>query len=271
MKLSCTSSMVPGKTLTEKSKRLKEWGYDGIGIFVEYEEWHGDLHDEIVSLEENTGIIPCEFCFSSPLYGHLMDDDAVVRLKAREMYKKAAEICAQIGAVTELEYELGPQDPLPLFNPYAKMSKNQEVDFLEMYEDIASVTEGSEGYVLIEPINRYEAPFLNNVDHCIEVLEKMKMKSIGLLLDVFHLSIEENNIAEKIIQAGALTKYVHLGDNNRLMPGYGHIDWKEIITSLSKVGFNGFMSLECSLSGDPEETLPKTAEFLKNVMEGVEK
>lgn len=271
MKLSCTSSMVPGATLTEKAQNLKKWGYDGIGVFVDLEDWNEDLHAEVLSLEKNTGVHPCEFCFGGPIYGHLMSmDQPDLRKACKEMYTKAAQVCAELGgAVTELEYTLGPQDPLPLFEPYAKMSPEHEAEFVEIFKSIAAPVEGTDSYVLLEPCNRYETPYLNNVDDSLDVVKKTGMQNTGLLLDMFHLSIEEADIPAKIRQAGKYVKYVHLGDNNRLMPGHGRTDWKAIVQALRDIGFDGYMSLECCTSGDPAVTLPETAKFMKKLIEEV--
>mgnify|MGYP000189479255 CR=1 FL=1 len=102
MKISCTSTMIPRNNLTKKAEKLKKWGFDGIGVFVDYESWNEDLHQELLKLEERTGIVPCEFAFGDSLYGHLMDADSDIRRRAREMYKLAASICGELGADTAL-------------------------------------------------------------------------------------------------------------------------------------------------------------------------
>ena len=100
--------MVPGKSLTAQAENLKRWGYDGIAVFIDYELWNEQLYEEIRNLQNRTGIVPCEFAFSDEIYGHLMDEDPQLRKASREMYKKAAEVCGEIGAVTELEFAYGP-------------------------------------------------------------------------------------------------------------------------------------------------------------------
>lgn len=265
MKLSCTCYMVPGKSLTEQAQKLRAWGYEGIGVFVDYDTWNGKFREEVLNLKKNTGITPCEFVFQDEAYGHLMDDtQPELRDKARKMYRDAAAFCAEIGAVTELEYEYGAQNPLPLFDIYKKMPEEKAKEFYRVFRDITKPVEGTSGYVLLEPINRYEAPYLNNADDCLNTIEKVGMNNAGLLLDTFHLSLEEKDIPEKIRKAGKMIKYVHLGDNNRQMPGYGNLPWEEIIQALKDIGYSGFISLECSLSGDPEKTLPANVEFFKN-------
>ena len=58
MRLSCTSTMVPGKSLTEKARNLSRWGYEGIAVFVDYVDWNQELYQELLSLEECTGVVP---------------------------------------------------------------------------------------------------------------------------------------------------------------------------------------------------------------------
>ncbi len=266
MKLACTSSMVSGASITEKANIIREWGYEGIAVFVEFKEWNDKMYQEVLGLEKKTGVKPCEFVFGDEIYGHLMDADKDIRKKSREMYKLAAQVCAEIGAVTELEFSYGPQNPLPLFNPYVKMSESQEEEFLEMYREVAEPLEGTQGAMLLEGINRYESLFMNSIKDCKDVVDKVGMKNVGVLADFFHMSIEEADFKESILYAGSSIKHVHLGDNNRLLPGYGMTDWKTCFQALKDIKYNGFLNLECSTCGSPEETLPKTAEFLKKMI-----
>ena len=266
MKISCTSTMIPGNSLTEKAEKLKNWGYDGIGVFVEYEDWNEELHQEILKLEERTGIVPCEFAFGDRLYGHLMDEDMEVRRKSREMYKLAALVSGEIGAVTELEYAYSPQTPLPLFHPYAKMSSAQEEAFLEMYRELAGPLRGTRGRMLLEGINRYESPYLNSLKDCKDLVDKLGDANAGLLADFFHMSIEEADVSESLRYGGTSICHVHLGENNRLLPGRGSVNWKKGLDTLREIGYDGFLSLECSTCGDPEKTLPETVNYLRNLM-----
>ncbi|GKS13212.1 hypothetical protein YDYSY3_42120 [Paenibacillus chitinolyticus] len=266
MKLACTNLMLPGNNLTEQANLLYKWGYDGIAIFVNYSEWNEELHAEILSLRERTGIIPCEFAFGDEIYGHLMDGDVEFRKKSREMYKLAAEISGELGAVTELEFAYGAQNPLPLFHPYQKMTEAEERDFLDMYKEVAEPLRGTKGQMLLEGINRYESPYLNSIKDCKDVIDALKLENTGVLADFFHMSIEEADMAESIKYAGDSIKHVHLGDNNRLLPGYGATDWKRCLDALKEIDYTGFLNLECSTSGDPSTTLPETAAFLKKMM-----
>jgi len=185
------------------------------------------------------------------------------------MYKEAVCVCREFSAITEMEHDYGAQEPLPLFEPYLKMDSDEEKIFIELIQEIAEEAAGSEAQVLIEPINRYETQYHTRISDCIEVLEKAGMPNTGILADFFHLSIEEANIPESIKSAKGLIKHVHLGDSNRLLPGYGHTDWEACIRALKEADFSGYMNLECAILGNPEEELKKTARYLRNIFQCV--
>lgn len=269
MKLSCASPMVPGSTLTEKAIHLKEWGYEGIALFLDYREWNKDLKEEVLKLEARTGIQPCEFVFSDSVYGHLMDADPVKSVACREMYKKASEMAAELGAVTELEFEYKAQDPLPCFDPFLQPTPQEEEAFLRIYRELLKNLEGSGGKLLLEDINRYESRYYNRLSDCSRVVDLIDHPNAGILADLFHMSIEEADMAAALMEAGSRISHVHLGDNNRLLPGYGSTDFRKMFSVLKRNGYKGFINLECSTCGDPEKTLPGTAEYMKQILNEV--
>lgn len=267
MKLSCTDNMVPGKNLTEKAHHLKKWGYEGMAIFFDYSKWNDQSRKEILRLYDNTGIKPCEFVFIDPVYGHLMDKDPMIRRKAIDMYKETIGVCKDIGAITEMEYQYQVQDPLPLFDPYKQMEEDEAAAFLDVINELGQEAEGSDAYILLEPCNRYETKYLTRLQDCQAILTRSKWKNIGILADFFHMSIEESNIPQSILDAGSMIKHVHLGDNNRLLPGYGHTDWPSAFRALKQINFQGYMNLECGIPGKAEEELPKAADYLRSIID----
>jgi len=269
MKLSCTDVMVPGASLEEKARKLRKWGYEGIAVFYDYKTWSTHKLEEIQNVMDLTGINVCEFVFIDQLYGHLMDANLGIRQQARQMYKDAIEVCNHLGAITEMEFDYGVQDPLPLFEPYKKMLPDEEAEFIQLIKELASVTKTGSSYILVEPVNRYETKYLTTLRDCKEILDKAGQPNTGILADFFHLSIEESNLPNSIRKTDGAIKHVHLGDSNRLLPGNGHTDWEECFRALKDVGFDGFLNLECAILGDAEVELPKTANFLKSIIEKI--
>lgn len=266
MILACTNAMVPGDSLTDKANKLRGWGYGGISVFADRATWNDEKMDELIKLETKTGVRPCEFLFMSPAGGKLMSDDPAERAATLALYTEAAEVCAKIGAVTEIEYVLGAQDPLPLFDIYKQMTDAQESAFLEAYRAVAKPVAGTAGTVLLEGINRYESPYMNSIRDCKRVADKSGIAEAGVLADFFHMSIEEDDIADAIRAMDGSIRHIHLGDSNRKTPGLGSIDWKAGFRALKDQGYDGFLNLECSTTGAPEKALPQAAEFLNRIL-----
>jgi sugar phosphate isomerase/epimerase len=259
--------MVPGETLTAKADLLRDWGYDAIAVFQPLETWSAAARDELSRLEDRTGIRPVEFVLVDDVYGNAMSADPDLRARCRAMYRETAEVCAELGAVTEIEFEYGSQNPLPLFEPFQQLSPAQHDAFVAFYREVLALVEGSAARVLLEPINRYESRYLNRVEDNVRIIEEVAHPNAGLLPDLFHMSIEEADPARSLREAGDHIVHVHLGDSNRLLPGHGHLDWPAVFAALHEVGYSGYLNLECSTEGDPTMGLPATADRLRKLVD----
>lgn len=263
MILCCSTPMIPGDTLTAQAELLRDWGYDAIAVFQDVEQWTPDIRRELGELEERTGVRPVEFVLVGDIYGHAMSEDTELRRRCRDMYRETADVCAEVGLVTEIEYQYGPQDPMPLFDPYQRPTPAQWDEFTAFYRELLDRVSGSTGAVLLEPLNRYESRYLNSVADNLAVLDDVAHPNAGLLPDTFHLSIEEASVPDAIRRAGDRVRHVHLGDSNRLLPGSGSLDWEAIFRALHDIDYGGAVNLECSTEGDPARTLPETAARLR--------
>jgi len=96
----------------------------------------------------------------------------------------------------------------------------------------------------IEPLNRYESDFINTVDEGIRLCELIDHPNVGLLLDAYHMNIEEKNICLSIEKARDKLFHFQVAENDRGVPGSGSINWSEIINTLKKINYKGYVSLE---------------------------
>jgi sugar phosphate isomerase/epimerase len=104
---------------------------------------------------------------------------------------------------------------------------------------------GKEGVrVALEPINRYESAFIRTVGEALDLLEQVDQRNVGLLLDTFHMNIEEVSIADSIRRCSDRIFHVHVADSNRWHPGGGHLDFKSVLAGLEEVGYAGYLSGE---------------------------
>jgi sugar phosphate isomerase/epimerase len=96
----------------------------------------------------------------------------------------------------------------------------------------------------LEPINRYETTLINNVAQGQDLIERVGAGNLGLLLDTFHMNIEEPVIEESIRTCGERIFHFHVADSNRWYPGAGHLDFAAILRALHATGYAGFVSGE---------------------------
>jgi D-psicose/D-tagatose/L-ribulose 3-epimerase len=96
----------------------------------------------------------------------------------------------------------------------------------------------------LEPLNRYETSVVNTADQALEVLAAVDSPVLGVLLDTYHMNIEEKHPAEAIRLAGAHLLHVHASASDRGAPGADHIDWRAIAEALGDVGYAGTLCIE---------------------------
>ena len=98
--------------------------------------------------------------------------------------------------------------------------------------------------IALEPLNRYESRLANTVADGLDVIVKVGAENIGILADTFHANIEEVNIGESFRVAGDRLFHVHLADSNRWIPGYGHLDFKQVWDALGAIDYQHALVLE---------------------------
>ncbi len=120
--------------------------------------------------------------------------------------------------------------------------------------------------LLIEPINRYETNFINNAREGAKLIEAIGHPCLKLLLDTFHMNIEEVIPCDVIREARPWLGYIHFADSNRQAPGRGHIDFPAIFEALAEVGYQGFISAEILPLPDDTQALSNTGQYLNSIL-----
>ena len=96
----------------------------------------------------------------------------------------------------------------------------------------------------IEPINRFETDLVNTVDQGLELVREVGADNVGLLLDTFHMNIEEKDIPAAILRAAGHIVEVHASANDRGTPGEDHLPWAKIAAALAQAGYEGPLIIE---------------------------
>lgn len=107
----------------------------------------------------------------------------------------------------------------------------------------------------LEAINRFETDMINTAAEARAMADATECERIGVLLDSFHLNIEERDIAAAIQSTGAKLFHFHVSDNDRSVPGSGHCPWNDVVAGLRGVGYDGWIVAEMFVkAGNPSST-----------------
>lgn len=91
----------------------------------------------------------------------------------------------------------------------------------------------------VEAVNRFEGCIINTAQEALDYVKDIDSPNLGVLLDTYHMNIEERSIGEAIHLVGDRLTSFHIGENNRSVPGRGHLDWNEIFGALHDIGYEG--------------------------------
>jgi sugar phosphate isomerase/epimerase len=117
--------------------------------------------------------------------------------------------------------------------------------------------------VTVEPLNRYETSFLNNTKETLSFIKKIKSNNLKILLDTFHMNIEEDNLKEPLQKGIRYLSHIHLADNNRKCPGEGAINFNYVMNQLKQLGYQGYLSGEMLTQPTAEHCIRKFYRMFK--------
>ena len=120
--------------------------------------------------------------------------------------------------------------------------------------------------LIYEPLNRYETNMANTVSDGVALLESLATRNVVLLADLFHMNIEESDIAAALRAGGRRIGHVHFVDSNRRPAGCGHIDYRPIAAALRAIGYEGYASAEALPYPDPDEAARRTIEAFRTYL-----
>jgi D-psicose/D-tagatose/L-ribulose 3-epimerase len=232
---------------------LAEAGFDGI-------ELKGDL-ELYQSAEVNVilGDHGLAVLSLTPENVDLLYPDARVRAEALDYYLRLLDFAAAVGA--------------PLVSCHGAVGRVRALaDYEEEYsyylvgvQRIAARAAELNLRLAMEVLNRYESHFLNTATQAIEFVAEVGAPNVGVLLDAYHMNIEEADPALAILDAGERLFLFHAADSNRQAVGRGHTDFVALARALRRVGYVGDVVIECTAAGPDPFTPVKGEGWLNEV------
>ncbi|MGC9346739.1 MAG: 5-keto-L-gluconate epimerase [Anaerolineae bacterium] len=152
--------------------------------------------------------------------------------------------------------------------PQGRTHTESMADFTDAMRRCAEAAASAGVRFAIEPLNRYETDLIHSVEEGLAFLDHVNAENVGLLLDTFHMNIEEPDLTDALRRSGDHTFHVHLADSNRWYPGAGHIDFAEIIDTLDNLGYGGYLSGEFLPRPDADTAAQRAIDTVRPLLPG---
>ena len=230
-------------------RALKATGFDGVEVpifdpsDVSHYAWLGGVLDEIGLERTCVALIPDEE--HSPI-----SPDATSRVGAVEHLTKVINCAKALGAT----HIAGPWfQPLGVFSG-DKPSEEELAHCADVHRQIMPLMRAAGITAALEPLNRFEAYLLNTMEQSIAYSDRLNEDGFGILYDTFHANIEERDpiAALHAIHASGHLTHVHISENDRGVPGFGHAKIREAIHALHALNYDGWLTIEAFGRGLPE-------------------
>lgn len=239
--------------------KVAAWGYDGVEVAIRDPALVDS--DELDRLVSGLGLI-VPAIGTGQAWGEeglsLTSDDEAVRVQAIERIRSHVPLAARLDAMIILGLIRG-------MTPEGQTHQQSMAFLVEAIRECATVAAETGVRFALEPMNRYETDLVHTVAEGMDLIERVGAENFGLLLDTFHMNIEEPSIEESIRRCGDRIFHVHVADSNRWHPGAGHLDFASILATLQEVGYDGFVSGEFMPVPDPDTAAERSIAFLREL------
>jgi D-psicose/D-tagatose/L-ribulose 3-epimerase len=219
--------------------RLRDWGFDLMEIPVEAPgDWDPARTADLLG---NLGL-GASVCVAMGPDRDLVSADPDLTSSTQDYLRYCIDAVATLG---------GNVVAGPIYAPVGRTGLLEDRERAEKVERLVSnlrpVAEyaGERGVRLgVEPLNRFETSLINTAEQALEVVERVDSPACGIMLDTFHMNIEEKQPAEAIRDVGSHLVHFHACGVDRGTPGADHTDWSAIARALADVGYDGAVVIE---------------------------
>lgn len=224
---------------------VREWGFDGVELFLSPDE-PGDipsLRDEL----ERIGLTRTT-CVVLPREAHLPSADPEIHGRGVNFLKKCVERTAEL----EASLMCG-----PLHSGLGVMTGRRRTsdEWKRAVEGLQQVARRARdlGVVLcVEPLNRFETYFLNLQADAANLIDEIGEPNVRVHFDTFHANIEEKDPTKALRALGNRLGHVHISENDRGIPGKGHVDWRGTFLALKEMDYDGWLTIESFAQPEPQ-------------------
>lgn len=247
----------------ENITKIAGWGYDGVELAIRDPRLVDPEALEKV-LSAHGLVVPA--IGTGQAWGEeklsFTSSDPVVRSAAVERIKSHIPLAARFNAIIILGLIRG-------ITPAGQTHAQSMQYLIESLKECTATASSLGVRFALEPLNRYETDLIHTAAEGLELIEQVGADNFGLLLDTFHMNIEEPVIEESIRLCGKRIFHFHVADSQRWYPGSGHLDFASILESLYSTGYDGYVSGEFMPKPDPDTAAAKNIVYLRGMRQAI--
>ncbi len=218
--------------------KIASYGYQGVELAIRDPKLVNPAELEAVVRKHNL-VVPA--IGTGQAWGEeglsFTSDDPDIRRAAIERVKSHIPLAARFKAAIILGLIRG-------ITPKGQTHEQSMAYLVEALQECSAAAASHGVRYALEPLNRYETDLIHTVADGLDLIERVGADNFGLLLDTFHMNIEEPSIEESIRTCGDRIFHFHVADSNRWPPGAGHLDFMSILEALFETGYDGWVSGE---------------------------
>ncbi len=166
----------------------------------------------------------------------LIHDDDAIRMNGKNYIMQAIDASRALGATNFVG---------PLYSAVGRtwqqsaIERARDLDLLTAtLRELANYANDNGVMLCVEPLNRFETSFVNLAAQACEIVDRVDHPNVGVLLDTFHMNIEEKNLGDAIRLTGGRLKHLHACENDRGAPGTGHVPWHSVAQALKEIHYD---------------------------------
>jgi 5-keto-L-gluconate epimerase len=242
-------------------EQVRLLGYDGIEL--NFKDWPSSVNPEKIrqlASTNNLSLLCIGTRYMMKIHGlFLASNDPAIRKRGVKYMRDCLDLATKLDIAT-IQMGWAFQG--------ARLESTRELvekNVVEEFKRIVKFMNG-EQRIVIEPANRFESAFVHTLADGKKIAEATGSERIMVMADTFHMNIEEVSMEEALVNAGERLGYVQLSDSNRLAPGMGHIDFRKIIQTLVRMGYDGDMVMEFNPLPNPDEGAKKAIQLTRQIL-----
>jgi D-psicose/D-tagatose/L-ribulose 3-epimerase len=220
-------------------RRAKEFGFDVLELAVEDPAL---ISPGVVRAAGEEAGIAFSVCGAFGPERDLSHDDPAVRANAVAYVEQCIELAAALGA----PHVVGPMYAAVGRTRMAEPHERERQRGLAV-ESLKALAERAAEHGVrlgVEPLNRFETDLVNTAEQALELVDRVGAGHVGVLLDTFHMNIDEKSLGDAIRLAGDRLLQIHACENDRGTPGTGHLPWPDVFAAIADSGFDGPLVIE---------------------------